>query len=145
MIYNQDICKSGELVLPDDQEMLNFLALEFDIGLGDVGYSDSASVPYNGETIGAFMTVSDTTFDGGEQVGRCAFIRIENDNDYLERIILPFLTDNNTICLTEVTVGCNLVDKTLFCNYTIVASVGSIAEGAVSADNIVYEPVLYAK
>lgn len=144
MIYNHDVCRSGEFVLPDEQEMLNSLALEFDIGLGDVGYSDSVSVPYNGETIGAFMTVSDTTFDGVERVGRCAFIRIEDD-DYLERIILPFLTDNNTICLTEVTVGCNIVDKTLFCNYTVIASVGSIADSVTSTDNIVYEPALYAK
>ena len=144
MIYNQDICQSGELVLPDEQEMLNFPILEFSENLGNVGHSDSASVRYDGETIGAFMTVSDTTFEGGQQVGRCAFIRIK-DADYPERIILPFLTDNDTVCLVEVVVFCNSVSKILDCSFTVVASVGSIAEDVVNNNYIVYEPVLYAK
>lgn len=146
MIYNQDICKSGELVLPDEQEVLGWGQLDFseniklDLGAGEIGFKTAG-----GETIGAFVTVTDTHSYSGNQTGRCVFTRIkhvQDDTDYSDRLILPFLRDD-TVWLVELMVYIH--ENTLYVDCTTVASVGSIADSVTSADNIVYEPVLYAK
>ncbi len=146
MIYNHDICQSGELVLPDEQEVLGWGQLDFseniklELGEGEAGFKTAG-----GETIGAFVTVTDTHSYSGNQTGRCVFTKIktaQGDTDNPNRLILPFLRDDTVLLVELVTY---IHENTLYVDCTTVASVGSIADSVTSADNIVYEPILYAK
>lgn len=146
MIHNSDTSQPGGLTLPDESEVLGWGQLDFSNAIQpDLEAGDAAYAAARGETIGAFMTATDTTFNDANRVGRCVFIRIKHiqgDTDIADRFILPFLL-GDTVLLVELQVY--IYQDELYVDCMPVASVGSIAESATSADNIVYEPILYAK
>lgn len=148
MIHNSDTSQPGGLTLPDESEVLGWGQLDFGYRLADsdgLEYGDMESGVYSGETIGAFMTATNTTYDGAAQTGRCVFAKIktvQNDADYPDRLILPFLI-RDTVYLVEVYPFVS--NSSMNVQFTVVAEVGTLADSVKDGNYIVYKPTLYAK
>lgn len=149
MIHNSDTSQSGGLTLPDEEEVSTWRQLDFevtqDLNFEGLGSSFANGISHNGETIGAFMTATNTTYDGAVQAGRCVFTRIkvlQDDTDNPDRLILPFLV-KGTVYLTEVYAFAS--GSSMNVEGVVVAEVGTLADSVQSENNIVYEPILYVK
>lgn len=149
MIHNSDTSQSGGLTLPDEEEVSTWRQLDFgvtqDLNFEGLGSSFVEGISHNGETIGAFMTATNTAYDGAAQAGRCVFTRIkvlQDDTDNPDRLILPFLV-KGTVYLTEVYTFAS--GGSMHVEGVVVAEVETLADSVQSENNIVYEPILYAK